>query len=36
VAVLTKDRFPIGQYNKLAARKIGSVKIVKKINPNAY
>jgi hypothetical protein len=27
--VLTKDRFPIGEYNKLAARKIGPVEIVK-------
>lgn len=35
-AVLTKDHFPIGEYNKLAARKIGPVEIVKKINANAY
>jgi hypothetical protein len=35
-AVLTKDRFPIGEYNKLAARKIGPVEIVKKINAIAY
>jgi hypothetical protein len=34
--VLTKDRFPIGEYNKLAAGKIGLVEIVKKINANAY
>jgi hypothetical protein len=34
--VLTKDRFPIGEYNKLAAHKIGPIEIVKKINPNAY
>ena len=34
-AVLTKDRFLVGEYNKLVARKIGLVKIVKKINPNA-
>jgi hypothetical protein len=35
-AVLTKDCFPIGQYNKLAVHKIGLVEIVKKINTNAY
>ncbi|XP_059446475.1 uncharacterized protein LOC132178025 [Corylus avellana] len=35
-AVLTKDRFPVAEYNKLAARKIGLLEIVKKINPNAY
>jgi hypothetical protein len=34
--VLTKDRFPLGKYNKLAARKIGPIEIVKKINANAY
>ena len=33
---LTKDRFPVGEYNKLAARMIGPVEIVKDINPNAY
>ncbi|KAK0604746.1 hypothetical protein LWI29_019042 [Acer saccharum] len=35
-AVLTKDRFGVGDYNKLAARKIGPLEIVEKINPNAY
>ncbi|KAB5511953.1 hypothetical protein DKX38_028981 [Salix brachista] len=35
-AVLTKDRFPAGEYNKLSARKIGPVEIIEKINSNAY
>jgi hypothetical protein len=35
-AVLTKDRFLVGEYNKLATCKIGLVEIMKKINPNAY
>lgn len=35
-AVLTKDRFPVGEYNKLVARKIGPLEIIEKINPNAY
>jgi hypothetical protein len=35
-AVLTKDRFSVGEYNKLSAKKIGPVEIVQKINPNAY
>jgi hypothetical protein len=34
--VLTKDRFLVGEYNKLAACKICPIEIVKKINPNAY
>ncbi|XP_076940379.1 uncharacterized protein LOC143609533 [Bidens hawaiensis] len=35
-AVLIKDRFSVGEYNKLSAKKIGPVEIVQKINPNAY
>ncbi|XP_022032214.1 uncharacterized protein LOC110933292 [Helianthus annuus] len=35
-AVLTKDRFTVGEYNKLSAKKIGPIEIVEKINPNAY
>lgn len=35
-AILTKDRFSIGEYNKLAACKIGSFEVIEKINPNAY
>ncbi|VFQ71665.1 unnamed protein product [Cuscuta campestris] len=35
-AVLTKDRFPIGEYDKLKDRKIGPCEIVQKINDNAY
>ena len=35
-AVLTKDRLPIGEYNKLSAKNIGPVEIVEKINSNAY
>ena len=34
--MLTKDRFPIGEYNKLSARKIRLVEIIEKINSNAY
>ncbi|GJR75541.1 putative nucleotidyltransferase, ribonuclease H [Tanacetum coccineum] len=34
--VLTKDRFPVGEYNKLSAKKVGSLEIVEKINSNAY
>lgn len=35
-AILTKDRFPAGEYNKLAARKVGPLEIIGKINLNAY
>jgi hypothetical protein len=35
-AILKKDRFPVGEYNKLAARKLGPIEIIEKINPNAY
>ena len=35
-AVLIKDKFPIGEYNKLSAKKIGPVEIIEKINSNAY
>ena len=35
-AVLTKDRFSVGEYNKLSAKKIISLDIIEKINPNAY
>ncbi|GJR44815.1 putative reverse transcriptase domain-containing protein [Tanacetum coccineum] len=34
--VLTKDHFPIGEYNKLFAKKIGPLKIMEKINSNAF
>lgn len=35
-AILTKDRFPPREYNKLKSRKIGPVEVVEKINANAY
>ena len=34
--MLTKDRLPIHEYNKLKSRKIGPVKVIERINPNAY
>jgi hypothetical protein len=34
--ILTKDRFIVGEYNKLPARKIGLVEIIENINLNAY
>nr|GEU48200.1 putative reverse transcriptase domain-containing protein [Tanacetum cinerariifolium] len=34
--VLTKDRFSVGEYNKLSAKKIGSLEFVEKMNSNAY
>lgn len=35
-AVLTEERFHVGEYNKLATRKTGPLEIFEKINPNAY
>ncbi|PON61229.1 hypothetical protein TorRG33x02_282500, partial [Trema orientale] len=35
-AVLTKDRIPAHEYNKLAAKKIRPLEIIEKINLNAY
>jgi hypothetical protein len=35
-AILIKDRFPVGEYNKLVAHKVGPVEIIAKINPSAY
>ncbi|CAM8882946.1 unnamed protein product [Rhodiola kirilowii] len=35
-AVLMKDCYPACEYSKLAARKIGPIEIVEKINSNAY
>ena len=34
--VLTKDRFPAHEYNKLKSRKIGPVEVIHRINANAY
>ena len=35
-AMLTKDRFSVREYNKLAAKKIDLLEVLEKINPNAY
>ncbi|GJX18066.1 putative reverse transcriptase domain-containing protein [Tanacetum coccineum] len=35
-AVLTKDHFPVEEYNKLSTKKIGPLEIVETINSNAY
>ena len=35
-ALLTKDHFSVGDYNKLSIKKIGPIDIIEKINPNAY
>ncbi|GJY55132.1 reverse transcriptase domain-containing protein [Tanacetum coccineum] len=35
-AVLTKDRFPVGEYNKLSTKKNGLLEIIEKIDSNAY
>lgn len=34
--ILSKNRFSVREYNKLAARKVGPLVIIKNINPNAY
>lgn len=34
--MVTKNRFSVGDYNKLVVRKIGPMKIVEKTNPSAY
>jgi hypothetical protein len=36
LVVLTRDRFPVSEYNKLRERKIGPYEILQKINYNAY
>ena len=35
-AVLSRDRFPFGEYNQLKERKIGPCEILQKINDNVY
>ena len=34
-AILTKDRFSVGEYNKFSAKKIRPLEIIEKINSNA-
>jgi len=34
--VITKDRLPVREYNKLKSRKIGLVEVLERINANAY
>lgn len=34
--VMTKDRLPAGEYNKLKSRKLGPIKVLEQINANAY
>ena len=33
-AVLTKDQFFVGDYDKLSAKKIGPIEVIEKINPS--